>query len=80
MACCGGNRPIMTHFSASLPNLHPVSVLPVQRSLDIQSARARTLQMGDVCVYCNGLIAEKVKKVGGTWHRVPWCPKCRLEV
>ena len=80
MGCCGGGRPIVAHFSASLPTLHPISSPPVQRSLDISAARARTLQTGDTCVYCQGLIAEKVKKVGGTWHRVPWCPKCRLEV
>jgi hypothetical protein len=77
MGCCGNRYKIKTPLrSIVAPQI--VSLPAVNFSAS--AARARTAVAGDICVYCKGTIAEKVKLVNASWHRVPWCPKCRLEV
>ena len=46
----------------------------------VKSGRSAKQPVGSRCVYCGTIITEKVSQVKGQWHKVAWCPVCKLEV
>jgi hypothetical protein len=77
VGCCGKRRTI------SFPTKGSVVPNPVVIAEAVNTGELRTVVRGgnDFCVYCNTPISMKVKKDHrGSWRKVPWCSKCRLEV
>ena len=51
-----------------------------EKRQDVKGGRSAKQKVGGRCVYCGTIITEKMSQVKGKWHKVAWCPVCKLEV
>lgn len=79
---CSGCR---SRTQKIMQRLSETTALEVARRLAekqtvVKGGRNAKQRVGSRCVYCNTIITEKMSQVRCVWHKVAWCPVCKLEV